>query len=283
MSGRDAPIGYPGADDLEPHAASPVRPPAGRPPSPQPPARRSRAGLALVAVEFVPAHLRRRRPAASPALAARRPPARRPTGRPRSRAWPPPATASSSTSRSPRSGSPPSSTTAAATTWSPLTPSGHQHNADLLTRISNMLTGESNSSGPGYYIDSSGKAPRPARSTSARWPARARTPRRRPVVSVQPYVISGKTYGSVIQIQPSTAPTLILTITNVNARPRSSLASGDRGRDPAGHIIDLRAVLTQELAKYTSDAGNHVHVEVTRAPATAPDPLDEEARPNRTK
>ena len=35
-------------------------------------------------------------------------------------------------------------------------------------------------------------------------------------------MISGKTYGSVIQIQPSTAPTLILTITNVKRSNRQS-------------------------------------------------------------
>ena len=153
-----------------------------------------------------------------------------------------------------------------------LTPSGHQHNADLLTRISNKLTGENNSSGPGYYIDSSGEGPETGTvdigavaGTSVYSPADGR------VVSVQPYVISGKTYGSVIQIQPSTAPTLILTITNV--KRSNAIVVGKpvtAGETQLGTIIDLSSVLTQELAKYTSDAGNHVHIEVTRAPASAP-------------
>ncbi len=186
--------------------------------------RRNRrlAGLVLVlalvaACRAAPFTAGGRPAAASPRSPHRRPPARRPTGRPSSRAWPPPTTASSSTSRSPRSGSPPSSTTAAATTWSPLTPSGHQHNADLLTRISNMLTGDEQLERPRLlHRLERRRAPRPARSTSARSPARASTPRADGrIVSVQPYVISGKTYGSVIQIQPSTAPTLIVTITNV--------------------------------------------------------------------
>ena len=34
-----------------------------------------------------------------------------------------------------------------------------------------------------------------------------------------------------------------------------------------GTIVDLSKVLSQEVAKYTSDAGNHVHIEVGPAPA----------------
>lgn len=153
-----------------------------------------------------------------------------------------------------------------------LTPSGHQHNADLVTRISNMLTGENNSSGPGYYIDSSGEGPATGAvdigavaGTSVYAPADGR------IVSVQPYVISGKTYGSVIQIQPSTAPTLILTITNVKRSKAIVVGKPVTAAETQlGTVIDLSTVLTQELAKYTSDAGNHVHIEVTRAPASAP-------------
>lgn len=153
-----------------------------------------------------------------------------------------------------------------------LTPAGHQHNADLLTRISNMLSDNSDSSGPGYYIDSSGAGPETGSvdvgamaGTSVYAPADGR------VVSVQPYVISGKTYGSVIQIQPSTAPTLILTITNVKRSPGIVVGKPVTAAETKlGSVIDLSTVLTQELAKYTSDAGNHVHIEATRAPASAP-------------
>ena len=57
-----------------------------------------------------------------------------------------------------------------------------------------------------------------------------------------------------------------------------------------GTVIDLSTVLTQELAKYTSDAGNHVHIEVRPAPAhgvflnvraTEPDALAQEDSPQR--
>ncbi len=153
-----------------------------------------------------------------------------------------------------------------------LTPAGHQHNADLVTRISNLLTGDSNSSGPGYYIDSSGQGPETGSvdvgaiaGTSIYSPADGR------IVSVQPYVISGKDFGSVIQIQPTTAPTLIVTITNVKRAPAIVVGKTvTAGESRLGSVIDLSTVLTQEIAKYTSDAGNHAHIEVARAPASAP-------------
>ena len=40
-------------------------------------------------------------------------------------------------------------------------------------------------------------------------------------------------------------------------------------RTRLGTVIDLSRVITQELAKYTSDAGNHVHLEVGPAPAAS--------------
>ena len=74
-------------------------------------------------------------------------------------------------------------------------------------------------------------ARRPERWTSARWPAPACT--RRPTAGsspCSPYVISGKTYGSVIQIQPAAAPAVILTITNIK---RSTAIVGRQAGDAA--------------------------------------------------
>jgi hypothetical protein len=154
----------------------------------------------------------------------------------------------------------------------PLTPAGHQHNANLLTRISNALTGRDNASGPGYWIDSSGQGPATGSvdigavaGTSVYAPADGR------IVSVQPYIISGQAYGSIIQIQPTTAPTLLVTVTNV--KPTSNVVVGKQvtaAETKLGTVIDLSTVINQELANYTSDAGNHAHIEVNRAPAAAP-------------
>ena len=71
-----------------------------------------------------------------------------------------------------------------------------------------MLTGENDSSGPGYYIDSSGQGPETG---SVDIGAVAGTERllagRRPGrVRIRPYVIERQDHGSVIQIQPRRPP-----------------------------------------------------------------------------
>ena len=66
------------------------------------------------------------------------------------------------------------------------------------------------------------------------------------------------------------APADIVTLTNI--RTTSDIAVGDQviaARSRLGTVIDLSRVITQELAKYTSDAGNHVHLEVGPAPAAS--------------
>ena len=153
-----------------------------------------------------------------------------------------------------------------------LTPAGHQHNANLLTRVSNLLTGRDNSTGPGFWIDSSGAGPTTGSvDVGAVAGTSVYTPTDGRVVSVQPYVISGKAYGSVIQIQPTTAPTMLVTITNVKTVPGIVVGKQVTAAETKlGTVIDLSTVINQELANYTSDAGNHAHIEVDRAPASAP-------------
>ena len=89
------------------------------------------------------------------------------------------------------------------------------------------------------------------------------------VMSIRPYVIDGTAHGSVIEIQPTATPADVVTLTNLSADAgdRGRLARAGRARPSSGTIVDLSKVLSQEMAKYTSDAGNHVHIEVGPAPA----------------
>ena len=66
-----------------------------------------------------------------------------------------------------------------------------------------------------------------------------------------------------VDIQPTTAPSLVVTVGNIAVDP--SLAVGSTvtlGSSKLGELIDLSRVETQTLARYTNDAGNHVLVEV---------------------
>ena len=140
-----------------------------------------------------------------------------------------------------------------------LAPSGHQKNAGLVTKLGNLLTGTSTGAGPAYYVDDAGGG---ASTGSVDVGAVAGTRVYSPV--------DGSPHGSVLQIQPTSTPADIVTLTNI--RPSNQIAVGDQviaARTRLGTVIDLSRVITQELAKYTSDAGNHVHLEVGPAPAAS--------------
>ena len=154
----------------------------------------------------------------------------------------------------------------------PLIPIGHQLNAGLLTAIGNLLSGTGSQSGPGYYIDAAGAGPSTGSvdvgaiaGTAAYAPATGR------IVSVQPFVLNGHAYGQEIQIQPTTAPAYVVTVTNIDAVPRLAVGTQVTAASTLiGHVADLSHAMTQVMSQYTSDAGNHVHIEVGRTPASSP-------------
>jgi hypothetical protein len=153
----------------------------------------------------------------------------------------------------------------------PLVPLGSQRNAGILNTIAKMLTGAPDGGGgPSYYVDDAGEGPSTG---SVDVGAVAGTDVYAPVdgkvVSIRPYVIDGRAYGSVIEIQPSSTPADVVTLTNLSTA--SGIVVGSTVSAAAtklGAVVDLSKVLTQEISRYSSDAGNHVHIEVGPAPAT---------------
>ncbi len=154
----------------------------------------------------------------------------------------------------------------------PLVPSGRQRNAGLLTELGNLLTGGPQQSGPGYFVDSG--APGSA-TGSVDVGAVAGTGVYAPVdgrvVSIRPFVINGTAWGSVVEIQPTAAPALVVTLTNLQlARGIAVGTQVSAAVSRLGSVADLSKAMSQDVAKFTSDAGNHVHIEVSQAPAATP-------------
>jgi hypothetical protein len=153
----------------------------------------------------------------------------------------------------------------------PLGPLGTQRNAGLLNTIAKMLTGAPDGGGgPSYYVDSSGQGPSTGSvDVGAVAGTAVYSPVDGKVKGIAPYVIDGTTHGSVIEIQPTATPADVVTLTNLSADPGIAVGSPvSAAKTKLGTIVDLSKVLSQEMAKYTSDAGNHVHIEVGPAPAT---------------
>jgi hypothetical protein len=92
------------------------------------------------------------------------------------------------------------------------------------------------------------------------------------IVGLTPFVLDGRTYGSRIQIQPSDAPSVVVTVTDVAPDPSLTVGSTvASATSRLGTVVDLSRVERQALARYTQDAGDHVAVTVhTAATLAAP-------------
>jgi hypothetical protein len=93
------------------------------------------------------------------------------------------------------------------------------------------------------------------------------------IASVGDYVISGRIEGYEIVLTPSVAASgLVLRLTHLDepaTGERPSVGTPVRaGATPLGRVRDFSTVAQQELSEFTSDNGNHVHMELVRTEAT---------------
>jgi hypothetical protein len=92
------------------------------------------------------------------------------------------------------------------------------------------------------------------------------------IASVSDYLVSGKIEGYEVTIMPSAASSgLLLRLTHLEepaSGERPSVGTPVRaGVTPLGRVRDFSGVAEQELAQFTSDDGNHVHMELVRTEA----------------
>jgi murein DD-endopeptidase MepM/ murein hydrolase activator NlpD len=144
-----------------------------------------------------------------------------------------------------------------------LDPLGTQANQGLLRRVVRSVIGGS-SGRPRWYQLPGGVGPG---SSSIDIGAAAGTDVYSPVdgtiVAIDDLVLNGRAYGSRIDIQPSGAPSLVVSVSHVRVDP--SLVVGSpltAAGSKLGEVVDFAPAERQALAHYTNDSGNHVVVEV---------------------
>ncbi len=145
-----------------------------------------------------------------------------------------------------------------------LKPIGHQANEGLVQLIVHGIFGGGGGS-PRWYQLGGGRTS--AIDVGAPVGSDVYSPVDGTVVAIRPFVVEGKTYGSEIDIQPQTAPSLVVAVTQLVSDPALTVGTSIvSGATKLGRVADLAAVERQSLARYTNDAGNHVTVEVRTAP-----------------
>jgi murein DD-endopeptidase MepM/ murein hydrolase activator NlpD len=152
-----------------------------------------------------------------------------------------------------------------------LQPIGRQGNEGLLARLGHKLFG-GESTGPTWYQLGGGEGPSTsgldvgaAAGTEVYSPVDGR------VVGVTPFVVNGEDWGSRIDIQPSSAPSVVVSLTHVDALPAGVRvgATVTASTTRLGAVRDLSNVERQALARYTNDTGDHVALEVHPAASSA--------------
>jgi hypothetical protein len=151
----------------------------------------------------------------------------------------------------------------------PLEPVGHQANEGALARLVRRIAGTGDN-GIAYY-QLGGEGPETAVLNVGAAPGTdVYSPVDGEVVGITSFIVSGRRLGSRIDIQPASAPSLVVSLTRLRSDP--TLTVGDAvsaATSKIGTVLDLSKVERQSLARYTQDAGNHVALEVHPAATLA--------------
>jgi hypothetical protein len=142
-----------------------------------------------------------------------------------------------------------------------LEPSGRLVNAGIIDRIERQVVG-STAGSPDYYVSGGSTASVDVGAVAG---TQIYSPVNGTVVGITPYVLDGRAWGDQISIQPSSDPTVVVVLTNIfpaQALRVGQQVSATQPPTPVGVVADLSKVLKMNLAQYTSDAGNHVHIEL---------------------
>jgi len=159
---------------------------------------------------------------------------------------------------------------AAASGALPLTPVGKRGNNGFLRRLVERVLGSGRSGLTWYQLDGADGPPTSALDVGAPTGSDVYAPVDGTVVGIADYVLNAKRFGVRMDIQPTHAPSLVVSVTRLGAAQK--LAVGDAmiaRRSRIGRVLDLSAVERQALARYTQDAGNHVTLEVRPAASLA--------------
>ena len=151
-----------------------------------------------------------------------------------------------------------------------LEPVGRRGNQGVLARLVDRVFGADSSSVVWYQL-AGGDGPSTAVLDVGAAPGTdVYSPVDGTILALTEYVIDGETHGVQIDIRPTVAPSVVLSLTHVRPDPALTVGrSVAAGSSRLGTLLDLSSVERQTLARFTQDAGNHVSVQVRPAAALA--------------
>lgn len=153
-----------------------------------------------------------------------------------------------------------------------LQPLGRQINEGLLARLWHKIAGSPTRSRAWYQLGGGSGGPATAAlNVGAPVGTTVYAPVTGTVTSISDTILSGARHGSRIDIRPTGAPSVIVSISHVDPDPALAVGSPVTVRtDKIGSVADVAKVERQSLARHTNDEGNNVEIEAHPAPASLP-------------
>ena len=145
----------------------------------------------------------------------------------------------------------------------PLTALGRQGNEGALSRLAHKIFG-GGGGGFVYYQLSGGDTA--VLDVGAMPGTDVYAPVDGTITGLTDYVVNGRKFGVRIDIQPTSAPSMVVSLTHVRVDPSLTVGSSVvAATSKIGTVIDLSSVEREALARYTRDSGNHVSIEAHQA------------------
>lgn len=149
-----------------------------------------------------------------------------------------------------------------------LDPLGMRGNKGWLGRLRDRIFGTSGDSLVWYQLDGGAGPSTSSLDVGAAAGTDVFSPADGTIVGIQDVVIDQRKRGVRIDIQPTSAPSLIVSVSRLRADPALTVGSAMvAAKTRIGTLLDLARVERMALADYTQDAGNHVSL-VVRPAAT---------------
>jgi hypothetical protein len=147
-----------------------------------------------------------------------------------------------------------------------LTPVGSQANQSLLKRVWHALVGGGGGTPRWYQLPGGTGPPTSALDVGAPSGTDVYSPVEGTIVGISKVILNGSQHGERIDIQPSAAPSLVVSLSQLAADPSLYVgASVNASTSKLGRVLDFSKLEQQALARHTNDSGNHVLVEVHSA------------------
>jgi hypothetical protein len=152
-----------------------------------------------------------------------------------------------------------------------LQPVGRQANGGLLARLWRRIVGPPKES-PVWYQLGGGSGPgTKVLDVGAPMGTVVYAPVSGSIAAMSDFVLDGKKLGKRIEIRPSSAPSVIVSMTHLRPDPSLSVGSPvSASTTKVGTVVDVASVERQTLARHAADRGNNVAIEVHPAAGSLP-------------